>query len=174
MSSSGSVDSGLASLAMVARFHQVAADPAQIRHQFGAQGSPFDAISLVRASRHLGLRAKSVRSHWDRLTRIALPTIAQSPAGKFFVLAKVGEGKVLLQDPAQPKPQTLSREEFEESWNGNLILITRRSLLPGMSGEFDISWFLPALVKYRRLFGEVLVASFFIQLFALITPLFFK
>lgn len=174
MSSSGSVDSGLASLVMVARFHQVAADPAQIRHQFGAQGSPFDAISLVRASRYLGLRAKSIRSHWDRLTRIALPAIAQSPAGKFFVLAKVGEGKVLLQDPAQPKPQTLSREEFEESWNGNLILITRRSLLPGMSGEFDISWFLPALVKYRRLFGEVLVASFFIQLFALITPLFFQ
>jgi len=45
-----------------------------------------------------------------------------------------------------------------------------------MDGQrrFDFSWFVPAILKYRRLLGEVLVASFFIQLFALITPLFFQ
>jgi len=40
--------------------------------------------------------------------------------------------------------------------------------------EFDIHWFIPALLKYRKLFKEVLIASLFIQLFALITPLFFQ
>jgi subfamily B ATP-binding cassette protein HlyB/CyaB len=40
--------------------------------------------------------------------------------------------------------------------------------------KFDFTWFIPAIVKYRKLLGEVLIASFFIQLFALLTPLFFQ
>jgi subfamily B ATP-binding cassette protein HlyB/CyaB len=55
-----------------------------------------------------------------------------------------------------------------------LILVTHRSGLLKGSSRFDFSWFIPALVKYRKLFSEVLLASFFIQLFALITPLFFQ
>lgn len=43
-----------------------------------------------------------------------------------------------------------------------------------MTGKFDISWFIPAIIKHKKLLTEVLVASFFIQLFALITPLFFQ
>ena len=38
--------------------------------------------------------------------------------------------------------------------------------------KFDFTWFIPAIVKYRTFLGEVLVASFFLQLFALLTPLF--
>lgn len=40
--------------------------------------------------------------------------------------------------------------------------------------RFDFSWFIPAVLKYRRFLAEVLLASFFIQLLALITPLFFQ
>ncbi len=44
----------------------------------------------------------------------------------------------------------------------------KRSLLPGVSMDrFDLSWFIPSLVKYRKLFGDVLVASFFLQLLGL-------
>src|SRR5919199_872019 len=46
---------------------------------------------------------------------------------------------------------------------------------PGQIGRrFDITWFMGAIHKYRRLLGEVLVASFFLQLFALVSPLFFQ
>jgi subfamily B ATP-binding cassette protein HlyB/CyaB len=58
--------------------------------------------------------------------------------------------------------------------NGRLILCTRRAGLADLGGKFDFSWFVPAIIKYRKLLGEVLIASFFIQLFALITPLFFQ
>jgi ATP-binding cassette, subfamily B, bacterial HlyB/CyaB len=40
--------------------------------------------------------------------------------------------------------------------------------------KFDFTWFVPAIVKYRRLLGEVLLVSFVLQFFALITPLFFQ
>jgi len=45
---------------------------------------------------------------------------------------------------------TLPRALFEESWSGEPILVTRRSGLPGGSGKFDFSGFIPAIVKYRR------------------------
>jgi ABC-type bacteriocin/lantibiotic exporter with double-glycine peptidase domain len=35
-----------------------------------------------------------------------------------------------------------------------------------------LSWFVPAIWKYRKILGEILAASFVIQLFGLATPLF--
>src|ERR687884_375994 len=52
--------------------------------------------------------------------------------------------------------------------------MARRAAPSGLSRRFDITWFLGAIHKYRRLLGEVLLASFFLQLFALISPLFFQ
>lgn len=82
--------------------------------------------------------------------------------------------KVLIQDPSELKPLILPRQVFEEAWSGRLILFTKRALLRPEDRKFDFTWFIPAIVKYRKLLGEVLLASFFIQLFALLTPLFFQ
>lgn len=53
-------------------------------------------------------------------------------------------------------------------------MMTCREFINGKNRKFDISWFIPAVVKYRRLFGEVILASFFLQLFALVSPLLFQ
>ncbi len=68
----------------------------------------------------------------------------------------------------------MTREEFEAVWDGGLVLMTRRAALTDLARRFDVTWFLGAIHKYRRLLGEVLVASFFLQLFALVSPLFFQ
>jgi subfamily B ATP-binding cassette protein HlyB/CyaB len=52
--------------------------------------------------------------------------------------------------------------------------MARRASLSDLSRRFDISWFLGSIQKYRRLLGEVLIASFFLQVFALVSPLFFQ
>src|SRR5262249_15863970 len=67
-----------------------------------------------------------------------------------------------------------SRGQFEAQWTGRLVLMTRRASLGELARRFDVTWFLHAMQKYRRLFTEVVVASFFLQLFALVTPLFFR
>ena len=94
--------------------------------------------------------------------------------GHYFIIAKIDEDKVLIHDPLEKRPLTLPKQIFEQAWSGRLILITKRALLPGAGKTFDISWFIPALIKYRKIFTEVLVASFFLQLFALVSPLFFQ
>ena len=90
------------------------------------------------------------------------------------MLGKAGDDKVLVQSPQSPRPALMTRAEFEAVWDGRLVLMTRRAGLADLARRFDITWFLGAIHKYRRLLGEVLVASFFLQLFALVSPLFFQ
>jgi subfamily B ATP-binding cassette protein HlyB/CyaB len=40
--------------------------------------------------------------------------------------------------------------------------------------KFDFSWFIPSIIKYRKLFGEVIFISFIIQLLGLATPMAFQ
>jgi subfamily B ATP-binding cassette protein HlyB/CyaB len=68
----------------------------------------------------------------------------------------------------------MTREEFESIWSGGLILMARRAGLTDLARRFDITWFMGAIGKYRRMLAEVVTASLFLQLFALISPLFFQ
>src|SRR3974377_1980350 len=68
----------------------------------------------------------------------------------------------------------VTRSQFEAIWDGQVVLMTRRASLTDLSRRFDITWFLGVIHKYRRLLGDVVVASFFLQLFALVSPLFFQ
>lgn len=168
------VDSGLACLALIARFHLIPADPAQLAHQFGKPAHPFGEVEILRAAKSLKLKAKAFRSTWEKLAVVPLPAIARTQDGDFFVIAKASEDQVLIQRPGSKAPETLSKPAFESLWAGQLILITKRAPLLGEAGKFDISWFIPALLRYKRYLADVIVASFFIQLFALVSPLFFQ
>ena len=157
---------------MLLRFQGLSVDPGQIRHQLGT-----DAIGvpeMLRCANQLGLKARESRTRWDRLPRTPLPGIAVSRDGGFLLLGRASEDKILVRVPDQPRPQLMTRTELEAVWDGRLVLMTRRAKLADLSRRFDVTWFLGAVHKYRGLLSEVLLASFFIQLFALISPLFFQ
>ncbi len=55
-----------------------------------------------------------------------------------------------------------------------MLLFTSRASIAGELARFDFSWFIPAVVKYRRLLLEVLGVSLILQLFGLVSPLMFQ
>jgi subfamily B ATP-binding cassette protein HlyB/CyaB len=164
-------DVSISSFGLILRFHEIAVDPAQLKHQLGAS---FGIIEILRAAKEFRLRARAVASDWQKLARTPLPALAECHDGSLIVLARVNDDKALIQDPRAGRPQLLTRAEFEERWSGRIILITRRAGLGNLSREFNVTWFLHAIHKYRWILGEVLIVSFFLQLFALVTPLFFQ
>ena len=168
------VDSGLACLIVLARFHGVAADPTQLTHTYQESGRPFAVPEILLAAKALQLKAKQVHSSMDRLLKLPLPAIAIGVEGDFSVLARVDEQSVLIHDPQSSQPQVLSLAQWQQRWSGQLILFTSRASIAGEFARFDFSWFIPAVVKYRKLLKEILVISFFLQLIGLITPLFFQ
>ena len=173
----------LKALCFMARLHHIAADPAQVAHQLGWSPSHIPKLDdLLLAAKHLNLKAKLSRTTADRLPLSPLPALAllrsEDGTPRVVVLAQCDGQRVLMQDPSgaiqggRPVIEPLS--VFEAQWTGELILITSRASLAGELAKFDFSWFIPSLVKYRRLLGEVLLVSLFLQLFALVSPLFFQ
>lgn len=176
------IDTGLACLVMMARLHGLAADADQLQHEFAPAGGPFATTDILLAAKQLDLQVKVVKVDAARLAKTPLPAIAvgRNAAGQteFFILARVdynAEGvHVLIQSPAVGRPESLLLSELQARWTNELILFTSRASIAGELTKFDFTWFIPAIVKYRKLLGQVLLVSFVLQLFALITPLFFQ
>jgi subfamily B ATP-binding cassette protein HlyB/CyaB len=165
------VDQGLEALVTLLHLQGIAADAGQIAHRLGTDR--IGTAEMLRCAKDLGLKARACRTDWSRLGSTPLPAIAALRNGGFLVVAKAAEGKVLVQAPAS-RPALMTRDELVSVWDGQLILMTRRAGLSDITRRFDIAWFLGAIHKYRHLLGEVLVGSFFLQLFGLVSPLFFQ
>ena len=175
-------NSGLISFITLAHFLQIPADAKQLRHQFTPHGEVFDEESIQLAAKSLNIRCRSTRKTIADLSSVVFPVIAKSNSGEFFLILKLLEqssgeeaSEVLVQRSHRRTPECWSMQVLEKQFSGDVILMAK-SGLAGIEAlrQFDISWFVPALVKYRKLFAEVLIASVIIQLFALITPLFFQ
>jgi subfamily B ATP-binding cassette protein HlyB/CyaB len=169
--STGGNDVGYAALIGLLRLNGIGADAVQIRHQFGAEiGIP----EMLRCAKQLGLKARVLTTSWARLVHTPMPAIAVLKDGGFLLLGKVGESAVITQSPVSSRPELMTRADLEAIWDGQLVLMARRASLVDLARRFDIHWFLGAVHKYRWLLGEVLIGSFFLQLFALVSPLFFQ
>jgi subfamily B ATP-binding cassette protein HlyB/CyaB len=164
----------------------------------------FGDQEIILAAKSLELRAKQLKLDLNNIDERILPALCKDKEGNYFILAKTVTGKEpravaisaeaeLAGEPAEPqflvhylkdfidaahgskRTELLQLSALVQLWDGHAILLTpRRSAITEAFREFNIAWFIPSLVKYRRLFGEVLAASFVIQLFGLITPLFFQ
>ncbi|MEI5998943.1 type I secretion system permease/ATPase [Paraburkholderia bengalensis] len=168
------VDSGLRCLAVIARFHGIAADPEQLRHAAALGDALVTPDALVLSARSLGLKANIAPLRVKRLDRTPLPALALDSTGRHFVIAKVSGESILILEADAAAPSVVAPEAIEARSSGQLILCASRASLAGDLARFDFSWFIPAVVKYRRLLLEVLAISFALQLFGLVTPLMFQ
>ena len=159
---------------MLARFHALAVDPQQVAHEFKESGQFFGVTEILLAAKKLGLIAKNVKPSKERIATTPMPAIALAKDGTFFIVARMEGEKILIHDPKVERPEIIDQATFEARWSGEMLLFTSRASLAGELAKFDFSWFVPAVVKYRKLLGEVLLVSFVLQLFALVTPLFFQ
>lgn len=178
---SRTVNASLRALCLIARLHHIAAEPAQLAHRMGWPPSHnCDAQDLLLAARELQLKAKHSCSDVSRLALVPLPALAFMQDGRVVLLAQSDGKRVLFLDPTASDEGQAARPTIEpvgvfaQRWTGELILVTSRASLAGDLARFDFSWFIPSVVKYRRLLSEVLVVSLFLQLFALVSPLFFQ
>jgi subfamily B ATP-binding cassette protein HlyB/CyaB len=169
---------------MLARLHHLSADAAGLRHQLGKSAHEgVDTDDLLLAADRLGLKAKRLASTPERLPLVPLPALAHlrigaadgPPVERWVMLAQCDGQRVLFQDPGAPgggRPTIEPLATFAAQWTGELIVASSRASLAGELAKFDFSWFVPSLVKHRRLLGEVFLVSLFLQLFALVSPLF--
>jgi len=167
----------LSAFVLVARFLGVPADPAQIAHEQGLAGS-FTLEDLARAAKRIGIVARIRATGLGDLAKRPMPALAELRDGSALILLKIDESadapRYLIQRGDAERPEIWTFEQFADVFSGRLLLMTTREAIAGTSRPFDISWFIPALVKYRKPLRDVLIASFFLQLMGLVSPLFFQ
>jgi ATP-binding cassette, subfamily B, bacterial HlyB/CyaB len=171
------MDSGLIALAMVAGFYRIAADPAQLRHELALGAHAAEPEDLVRAAKRLSLKARLLTGRRaKRLDTAAYPAVVALAAGGFAILAAAPvKGFVRLIDPASRTARDLPLAEAAALTGDAMVLVTRRFAGAGVDPTtFGFRWFLPSVARYRKPLAEVLVASLFVQAFALATPILFQ
>lgn len=167
-------DPGLTSLVLIAGYHGIPAEPEQLRHAAALQSQRFAEGDLVLAARSLGLRCRAVPLQVDRFSRLSLPALVLDRDEQHFVLAGVKGDTALIQEAGASAPVVRPLSEVVARTSGRVLLFASRASLAGELARFDFSWFIPAIVKYRRILLEVLGVSAVLQLFGLITPLMFQ
>jgi len=117
----------------------------------------------------LGLQTQLLEVQTSAINRLETPLLIKWGNG-LAVIYRTGTKSLILGIPAASN-QELTLEEFEEQWGeeGEVLTLKVNELTP--QRKFGFSWFLPSIVKHRVVLIEVLLASFFVQLFGLVNPL---
>jgi ATP-binding cassette, subfamily B, bacterial HlyB/CyaB len=170
-------DSGLACICAVAGYFRIMANPAYLSRELAIGEREMIVDDLLRAAKFVGMKARFVSNVDEkRLRSVPVPAIVRDNQGRFWLLAgRDPDGTFRIVDAVNRRTQSLSYSEFQSDLRPELILVQRRLAGRGIDPKtFGFRWFLPSIWRYRRPLGHVLVASLFVQLFALITPLFFQ
>ncbi|MEN3746110.1 type I secretion system permease/ATPase [Sphingomonas sp. HF-S3] len=159
-------------LAIILAMHNIAVDPHQLAHNLG-HFENISAQDLIRSAMSIdGVRAKLIPKSFEKLERLPLPALAFGSRG-WFIIGRADSETALIQHPGS-SPIKISREALAELWSGELILITTRESAGHGGKNFDFTWFLPQIVKYRHIFAEVLLLTMGLNLLGLAAPLFFQ
>jgi subfamily B ATP-binding cassette protein HlyB/CyaB len=170
-------DQGLATLALISGYYRIAADPSQLKHQLAITGRAAASDDLVRGANLLGLRARILKGVTaERLLVLPLPVIIGLADGGFAAISAGSQkGTLRFVNVVARIARDMTTEELFAISTGEVVLVARRIGGAGYNPKtFGFAWFLPSLLRYRKPLLQVLLASLFVQVFALITPLFFQ
>jgi len=179
------VNTGAACLTMAANHLQNSVQLEWVQRQLRNQSPP----EIVGAGEKLGLQLRKVETDWQGLRQLGMPALMQwrdaapsngngngskngqtsesAPFHWVLVYAVRGD-RLIVADPLNPSQtcESVPRQTIESVWNGYLWQVD----LIQKQERFSLGWFLPAVMKYRGLLIEVLVASLTIQVLGLATP----
>lgn len=155
-----------------------------------------DGAALVQALQGLALEVRYHRTPACKLMSGPLPALARGPGGVWLLVGHADKNGLVVQTGGSEPPQQLTWAEFDLQMvrrnsqqiaaAGKIEWVTARPPALGMATDggganpgaantgFGIGWFWSSLSQYKRVMGEVLLASFFVQVFALLTPLIFQ
>jgi len=168
-------------LVRVAKGHGVDLTVDSLRSSYVIVAGALPSTTLIAIAHDAGLEARSIRPKWRDLPRLGnlLPAIIRLRDGGVAVLTSVlsspQTGQVaLLENPDGDGPEAevaLDEANLAELWTGEVILIKRRHSFTDETQPFGFRWLVNQVLRERRLFREIAIASILNTLFALAPPL---
>lgn len=169
----GPVDATLACFQMLCGHLNIPFRRDTLRRIIVSQNSRSGNLSLQHCgaiAEMLGLNAQLVTVPAVAVGRLPTPAMLIWN-GSISLLYESSERELVIASP-EIGIKRLKPAKFLENWVNNeaqVLLLKTNKETP--QKRFGLSWFLPSLIRYRTVLTEVLIASFFVQLFGLVNPL---
>ena len=157
----------------VCMYFEKTVDVDWLRREFVDEDGHFSFMSVVRCLKALGFSVNLKKTSSRQLSSASFPSIVQFKDGKFAIVGRVADGSAYLQVPGEATPYKLDLSRLEELLSDRWIVVGKESST-WVSEKFGIAWFLRALLRYKGLLAETLMASFALQIFALASPFAFQ
>lgn len=168
------VNTGLVSLEIIARMNNVDIDMRSIVREYAISGVDISSEELIRIAKNKGFKIKFKKNLKikDYPKNYPLPAIVQLKNEDYRVVLgiKHEENKVLTLKPLSNQPEVHNIDEFQEEINDFMLVLSHKANITDV--KFGFKWFFNEIYKYKKIIGQVLLGSFVIQLFGLVTPLF--
>jgi subfamily B ATP-binding cassette protein HlyB/CyaB len=142
--------------------------------------APHSTGQFVEAARALGFRTGEFLCGADGVRNLRLPCVARlrdEPAAPALIV-KADAERLLYFEAGSQAPQTVAREAFAERFEPGVVLLSHEPASDaaalgqaGVAPRFGFRWFAHELLRHKRVWRDVLLASLFIQLIGLGTPL---
>ncbi len=163
----------LMALEIAGTLNQISVDSRAIEKAFALEDREPTIEELTRIAKRESFRAAIKELKLDKLTKnYPMPIIVEKKDKTFSVILQANpkKGDLLIYDMEKKVPRSITFEQFKEEFTGKSIVLKHRML--SQQVRFGFSWFFDQIMQYKRIVFEVLIASFVIQLFGLVTPLF--
>ncbi|AUT00322.1 peptidase C39 [Nostoc sp. CENA543] len=167
-----SSDCGAACLVMIGRYWGKQFSVNLLRELANVDRNGSSLRGLTVAAESLGLNTRPVKASFEQLAKQKLPAIAHWQGKHYIVVYEITAKQVIIADPAIGQ-LTLSHQEFQANWTGYALLLEPTALFKDAQENTTPFWQFFELIKpHSVVMLEVFIASVFIQIFGLITPLF--
>jgi ATP-binding cassette subfamily B protein len=168
----GPLDSAVAAFRMLSDHLNLPYRRELLQRVFADQAQRHGEASLALAgavAESIGLQTQLLEAPCSALPSLECPLLLRWGNG-LAIVYRCNRRELVLGVPAASN-QLLNLETFREQWGeqGEVLSLRVDALTP--QRRFGFRWFLPALRQHRTVLIEVLVASFFVQLFGLVNPL---
>ncbi|HEY9446513.1 MAG TPA: ABC transporter transmembrane domain-containing protein, partial [Burkholderiales bacterium] len=130
-----------------------------------------------RAAERAGLTAKVVTRDLQDITPLVLPVVLLLKQTRACVLKSIGsDGRFEIVDPDTGGTSCVDGAELTRQYDGHVILVREQLRLDSRTKHSAVpqgkNWFWDVVIQAYPIYGEVLLASLLINLFALVMPLF--
>ncbi len=164
---------GLDCVRMISMYFERPVDADWLWREFAQEHVGFDRMAVTRSLKHLGFGVSLRKSDAKSILQAAFPSLVEMKDGRFAIVGKVTAEGVFLQTPGQALPQLVPLDQLLLDIKPEWFVVSKTGS-SWSSEKFGLSWFFKALLRYKGLLGETLVASFALQIFALVSPLAFQ
>lgn len=165
--------SALVGLALLTRQKSISVSIGELSQNF-SHVPHIGQRDIVRGLADLEIKSKWVAARAKDVSKLPLPALVELSSGEYALIIQANGEQVMLQTQNASRASSVSHDEFDQTSAGQVLLIVKDDEASAENErEFGFKWFLKTIFKYRSIMRETLLASFFIQIFALVTPLFF-